>query len=106
MSSQLLPPRARASRLDRPIRLSLIGTYSDVRNCRITVAGDDCVPFIDQVNRTASLALDTSIGGFELGMQVSYDDRKSYVGQQTGSTQFQVGLFGQLDFAAGVLPLR
>ena len=101
VSSQLLPPRALADRLDRPIRLSLIATYSDVRNCRITVAGDDCVPFIDQVNRTASLALDTSVGGFELGLQISYDD----VGQQTGSTQFQVGLFGQLDFAAGVLPI-
>ena len=69
------------------------------------MAGDDCVPFIDQVSRAASLSLDTSVGGFEMGLNISYDDRQSFVGQQTGSTQFQVGLFGQLDFAAGVLPI-
>jgi Motility related/secretion protein len=105
VSSQLLPPGAIARRLDRPIRLSLIGTYRTELNCRITVAGDDCVAFVDLVARTASLSLDTSVGGFEFGIQMSYDDRKSFVGQQTGSTQFQVGIFGQLDFAAGVLPI-
>jgi hypothetical protein len=52
------------------------------------------------------MSLNTSVGGFEFGLQVSYDDRQSFVGQQTGSTQFQIGIFGQLDFAAGVLPLR
>jgi hypothetical protein len=36
---------------------------------------------------------------------MSYDDRQSFVGQQTGSTQFQLGLFGQLQFSAGTLPL-
>ena len=52
------------------------------------------------------MSLDTSVGGFEFGLQLSYDDRQSFVGQRTGSTQFQVGLFGQLDFAAGSLPIR
>ena len=32
-----------------------------------------------------------AVGGFEFGLQLSYDDRKSFVGQRTGSTQFQVG---------------
>lgn len=105
LSTQLLPAGALARRLDRPIRLSLIGAIRSESNCRITVAGEDCVAFVDLVTRTASLSLDTSAGGFEFGIQVSYDDRQSFVGQQTGSTQFQVGLFGQLDFSAGVLPL-
>jgi len=105
ISSQLLPPGALARRLDRPIRLQLIGAYRSELNCRITVAGDDCVAFIDLVTRTASMSLDTSVGGFEFGLQLSYDDRQSFVGQQTGSTQFQIGIFGQLDFAAGVLPI-
>ena len=104
VTSQLLPPGALARRLDRPIRFSLIGAWSDETNCRITVAGDACVAFLDQVTRTASMSLDTSVGGFEFGLQLSYDDRQSFVGQQTRSTQFQVGLFGQLDFAAGVMP--
>lgn len=105
VSSQLLPPGAIARRLDRPIRLSFIGAYRSELNCRIPVGGAECVAFVDVVTRTASLALDTSVGGFEFGLQLSYDDRQSFVGQQTGSTQFQVGLFGQLDFAAGSLPL-
>ena len=51
------------------------------------------------------MTLDTEVGGFEVGLQMSYDDRQSFVGQRTGSTQFQLGLFGQLEFSAGVLPV-
>jgi hypothetical protein len=106
VSSQLLPPGPLARRLDRPIRLSVLAAYTAERNCRATAAGDECVAFLDQIIRTASMSLDTSVRGFEFGLQLSYDDRQSFVGQQTGSTQFQVGLFGQLVFAAGALPLR
>ena len=106
LSSQLLPASILARRLDRPIRVSLIGAYTTEENCRITARGEACVAFVDQVTRTASLAVDTSAGGFEFGVQLSYDDRQSYVGQQTGSTQFQIGIFGQLDIAAGDLPIR
>ena len=106
VSSQLLPPAALARRLDRPIQLLLIVTFIRDRNCRNTVAGEACVAFLDQVSRTASLSLNTSASGMQLGVQISYDDRQSFVGQRTGSTQFQVGIFGQIDFAAGVLPLR
>lgn len=105
VTTQLLPPGALARRLDRPIRLSFIGAFRSEENCRIPVGGAECVAFVDVVTRTASLSLDTSAGGFEFGLQLSYDDRQSFVGQQTGSTQFQLGLFGQLDFAAGALPL-
>ncbi|MGB0544229.1 MAG: cell surface protein SprA [Longimicrobiales bacterium] len=106
LSTQLLPAGGLASRLDRPIALSIIGTYRSERNCRITTAGEECVPFVDQVLRTASLQADTSIQGFSFGVQISYDDRQSFVGQQTGSTQFQIGLFGQLDFGTAEFPIR
>lgn len=105
VSTQLLPAGGLARRLDRPISVSITGTYRSERNCRITVAGDECVPFVDQILRAASLQADTSIGGFAFGVQVSYDDRQSYVGQRTGSTQFQLGLFGELDFGASTLPI-
>jgi hypothetical protein len=105
LSAQLLPPSALARRLDRPVRVSVIGAYRGERDCRITITGTECVAFIDRVTKSASLALDTSAGGFEFGLQLSFDDNKSFVGQRTGSTQFQLGLFGQLDFAAGGLPL-
>ena len=60
--------------------------------------------FVDQLRRSLSLSLDTSAGGVEVGLQVSYDQRQSFVGLKTGSTQFQFSVFGQLDLAAGVLP--
>lgn len=103
--SQLLPPGPVARRLDRPIQLTLLAAYTTERNCRNTTAGAECVAFLDQVTRTASMSMDTAVGGLEVGLQISYDDRQSFVGQRTGSTQFQVGIFGQLDFAAGVVPL-
>ncbi len=105
LSSQLLPWGGLAQRLDRPIQLTVIGTFVRERNCRKPVAGDECVAFLDQLIRSASFTLNTSLRGLELGVQVSYDDRQSFVGQQTGSAQLQVGIFGQLDFAAGALPL-
>ena len=58
VSSQLLPPGALARRLDRPIRLSLVGAYRSELNCRITAAGDACVAFIDMV--TSSDYLDAN----------------------------------------------
>jgi hypothetical protein len=104
VTTQLLPAGALARRLERPVRMSLVGALRRERNCRSTAKEAECVPFLDQVTRTASMALNTSVGGFEFGVQLSYDDRKSFVGQRTGSTQFQLGLFGQLEFGAALLP--
>jgi hypothetical protein len=95
-----------ASHLDRPIRLSLLGLYRSERDCRSTTGRLECVPFVDQISKTVNLSMDTSIGGFAVGVQMSFDDRQSFVGQRTGSTQFQLMLFGELQFSAGVLPIR
>ncbi len=105
VSSRFLPPGPWGARLDRPIQLSVLAGYTAERNCRATVIGDRCVPFLDQIRRSLSLSLNTSVGGMEVGVQMSYDDRQSFVGQETGSTQFQVGVFGTLQFSAGVLPV-
>ncbi len=105
IASQLLPPDWLASRLDRPISVSLLGAYTSERVCRATTAAGACVAFLDQVGRTLNLSLDTSVRGLAVGLQMSLDDRQSYVGRRTGSTQFQVGVFGQLQFTGGSLPL-
>jgi hypothetical protein len=65
-----------------------------------------CVPFVDQLNRSLNLAMDTRVGGLEVGLNASYVNRQSFVGQRTGSTQLQIGLFGQFLFEVGELPLR
>jgi len=104
VSSQFLPPGPWAARLDRPIRLSLLAGYTAERDCRTTTTQEDCVPFLDQIRRSLSVSLDTSVGEMELGVQASFDDRQSFVGQQNRSTQFQLGVFGQLQFSAGMVP--
>jgi hypothetical protein len=105
VTSQILPPGAWGERLDRPIRLSLLAGYTEERDCRATATRERCVPFLDQIRRSLSLSLNTAVNGLVVGLQMSYDDRQSFVGQETGSTQFQVGIFGELQFSAGVLPV-
>jgi hypothetical protein len=61
------------------------------------------VPFIDQLNRSLTLTLDTRISGLEVGLQGSYTDRQSFIGQRRGFTQLQVGIFGQFLIEAGAL---
>jgi hypothetical protein len=104
VSSQLLPAGFLARRFDQPVNLSVLGAHTSERTCRSTTARTECVAFVHQVRRTLNVSLDTSLRGFSVGLQASFDDRRSFVGQRTGSTQFQVGLFGQLDFTGGTLP--
>jgi hypothetical protein len=104
ITSQLLPAGFLSRRLDRPVTLAILGALTSERICRNTTARDECVAFVDQTRRTLNVSLDTNVQGLSVGLQMSFDDRQSYVGQRTGSTQFQVGLFGQLDLAGGALP--
>jgi hypothetical protein len=104
VTSTLVPPGGLSRKLDRPVRLSVLAGYTAERDCRSTAARPECVAFVDQLRRSLSLSLDTSVGGFEMGIEMNYDDRQSYVGQQTGSTQFRVGVFGQLNFSSGTFP--
>ena len=105
VSSTFSPPFGLMERLDRPVRLSLLASYVAEQDCRATAAREECVAFVDQLRRSLSLSMDTSVSGFEVGIQASFDQRQSFVGLRTGSTQFQFGVFGQLDLAAGVLPV-
>lgn len=104
VTSRLRPPGSIGKRLDRPVRLTVLAAYTSERDCRSTVAQVQCVPFLDQLSRSLNLSLDTSVQGLEVGLQMSYDDRQSYVGLRTGSTQFQIGIYGQLQLSAGVIP--
>ena len=104
-TSRFVPPLGFASRLDRPVRLSVIASYVQERDCRSTTVRLECVPFVDQIRKGLSVALDSSVRGFELGIQMSYDDRQSFVGLGTGSTQFQLGIFGRMEVSAGTLPV-
>lgn len=92
--------------IQRPLRIAVIWGYSADRDCRQVAGGLSCVSFVDQVNQSLSVSLDTRVSGLEMGLNASYLNRQSHVGQRTGSTQLQIGLFGQFLFEAGELPLR
>jgi hypothetical protein len=71
--------------------------------CRVrSQTGDDtCVPFLDDRSRSVGLSLDTLLEDLIVGFRLDYTSRESFVGMQSGSSQFQVGLYGQFNFSAG-----
>lgn len=101
IQSAFLPPLGMADRFDRPVQMTVGMSYTSERECRASRARQECVAFVDQLSRVVSITLDTEINDFEIGLQGSWTDRQSFVGQRTGSTQFQLGIFGQFLLEAG-----
>ncbi|MFV2007738.1 MAG: hypothetical protein ACC667_09845, partial [Longimicrobiales bacterium] len=104
VTSSFVPPGGLAPYLDRPIRASVLYRYTLETNCRLTAGQTDCVPFLDELIRSLNIQLDTSVRNMDLRLQLSYTDRQSFVGLESGSTQFQFGLFGTFVIAGGAFP--
>ena len=94
-SSVLEDPPLLGSRLDSPLRVSFGYQYASELNCRIPTGQTDCIPFVDYLNRSVNLSFDTVITPLQVGLHLTYTDRQSFVGRHDGSTQFQLGVFGQ-----------
>lgn len=104
LTSSFLPPfglGSGSSDVPSPVRLSVLVGYVGERECRVPRNRPDCVPFIDQLNRSLTFTLDTRVSDVEVGIQGSYFDRQSFIGQRRGSTQFQLAVFGQFLIEAG-----
>ena len=86
-----------------PMRLSLDLRYLEETECRVTARGSPCVAFIDELERDAVLSVDSTVGDFQLGVRLRYLDRRSFVGQRAGSTQFQLNVFGQFVLSSALL---
>ena len=86
-----------------PLRLSLDLRYLEEVQCRVTARGSPCVAFIDELERDAVLSVDSTVGDFQLGVRLRYLDRRSFVGQRAGSTQFQLNVFGQFVLSSALL---
>ncbi len=87
-----------------PLRLGIDLRYGDEHQCRITSRESECIAFIDQLERDASISVDSSVQDFELGIRLRYLDRRSFVGLRAGSTRFQLNLFGRFLLTPAVLP--
>ncbi len=105
VETRLVPRGGLSERLQEPLRLSFVVNWTTVTECRVTSAGDQCVPFLDRRDRGANLALATLLSDFEVGGQLSLLDRRSLTGLQTGQTQFQLAIWARLVFEAGPLGL-
>jgi len=99
IAASFRPPSGWEARLTRPITLSGLLQYSSDRNCRTTAAGAECVPFLDELIRSLVLRVETAISSTDVRLQLSYTDRQSFIGLQSGSSQFQFGLFGRFVIA-------
>jgi hypothetical protein len=98
------PPDFLRPKISNPISALLIFTQDDQRRCRFSLqslAEEACVPFVDTSVRTLNLTLDTRLSDINLGVRMGYTSRQNYVGTLTGSSQFQLGIFGQFNFSAG-----
>lgn len=104
VSALFASPLAAFRRNGAPLRATLDVRYQDDIQCRRVSDDADCVAFIDQLERSASLSLDSTVRDFQLGVQLRFLDRRSFIGQRAGSTQFQLNLFGQFLLNAGMFP--
>ncbi len=98
-TASIRPPAAWGAFLERPFVASTLFQFTSDRNCRTTKINAECVPFLDELIRSLMLRVETTVSRTELRLQLSYTDRRSFVGLQTGSTQFQFGLFGRFIIA-------
>ena len=103
LAASMRPPSAWAARLTRPITMSALLQYTSDRNCRNTVTRAVCVPFLDELIRSLILRVETAVSQMDVRLQLSYTDRRSFVGLRSGSSQFQFGLFGRFVIADDAL---
>lgn len=97
----LAPQAGFGGRMQEPVRFALILDWAETEDCRVTAGRDRCVPFVSQLDRSVNLAVDTRLSDMEVGGRVALNDRRSFVGLQTGATQFQVGIWARMIFSAG-----
>ncbi len=107
MAGTFIAPAALRDRLGQPFRVELSFRQRSDRECRLRGAAADtgCVPYIDLVSRTLHLGLETALSQMNVGLQMSYDERRSTIGIRDGTSQLQLGLFGEFRLRSGEMPV-
>jgi len=104
VGGRFVAPEALRDRFPQPIGLSVRYDYEAERQCRLPSVYqgiEDCTPYVDSLNRRLDVTLDSWVSQLDVGIQLSYNDRRSFVGTRAGNSQFQLSVFGQFDFSAG-----
>jgi len=104
VTGSFTPPGNFGERLDRPVQLIARFQYASQFDCRVSAGLETCTPFVDQINRTLNVSMDSAIQQFELGLNLTFTDRQSFIGTRAGSSQVQLGVWGQFNLQAGLVP--
>jgi hypothetical protein len=95
------------------VRISLRLSQNDQNQCRqlgaeaaesAPGAGPElleCEPFTDRLIKTVDLTVATDVPPFSLGLQGSWRDTQSRIGQRAGSSQLEISIFGQFLLETG-----
>ena len=102
-SAMFRSPLAAFRRRGAPLRISLSLTYDDEVRCRIQSVAGPCVAFIDQLDRRASVSVDSTVRDYQLGVRLHYLDRRAFVGQRAGQTRLQLDIFGEFVLTSDLL---
>jgi hypothetical protein len=106
-------PISRQGKFRNPVRISLRLSQNDQNQCRQLGAdaaesapGEggqllECEPFTDRTIKTVDLTVATDVPPFSLGLQGSWRDTQSEIGQRAGSTQLEISVFGQFLLETG-----
>ena len=104
LSGRFRLPGPLSDRLEQPIRLSLTYDFERQRQTRLIgpdPAGGEPTPFVDHRSQRVYLTASTLVSRMDIGLQFSYVDRQNFIGTQVGSSQFQLGVFGQFNIETG-----
>jgi hypothetical protein len=107
VSGRFDAPRPLRQTIPEPIRMSFSYDYQEQEQRRLVsslIGKDDPTAFIDHVNRRVNLTLSSLVSQIDVGVQASWVDRRSFIGKRPGSSQFQLGVFGQFNLQAGDFP--
>ncbi len=106
-------PIKREGSFRNPVRISLRLSQNDQNQCRQLggafaegppEGGEElpaCEPFTDRTIKTVDLTVATDVPPFSLGLQGSWRDTQSQIGQRAGSTQLEISIFGQFLLETG-----
>lgn len=103
IETRLTPRGTLSDRIQEPLQLSLLLNWQELDECRVLVGGESCVPFQDQLERSANVSVGTRVADVDVGAQVAVIDRRSFTGMQQGFTQFQLAIWARMVFEAGPL---
>jgi hypothetical protein len=101
LETRLRPLRGMDSALRDSFRLAFQAQAGWLEECRVPSGTVDCIPFLERETRSVALSLDTFVAGFELGAQVSLQDRTAFSAFESGFRQFQMGIWGRMEISAG-----